>query len=113
MRFISASRQISRTAAEAANIVLGLAVGFVKGIVLGCRKIVRKVDGLWRMRHDGRYIVIWVAFFAAKILLTQLLADASFPAWHMILYFCFYYPWRTVNVFVRNPEMRKEVLSRG
>lgn len=48
-----------------------------------------------------------------SLLLTQALADASFPAWHMILYFCFYYPWRTVNVFVRNPEMRKEVLSRG
>lgn len=105
-----------RSAAEAANIGIVLAVGFVKGIVLGRRKIVRKVDGLWRMRHDGRYIVIWVAFFAAKLALTQalgLLSGASFPAWHIILYFCFYYPWRTVNVFVCNPEMQKEVLSRG
>lgn len=65
------------------------------------------------MRHDGKYIILRVAFFALKVALTQILkaaTDSQFPAWHMILYFCFYYPWRTVNVFINNPEMRREVL---
>lgn len=104
-----------RTVAEMVNVCIVLAVGFAKGIVLGKRKVVEKVDGKWYMRHDKKYINLWVAFFAVKILLTQLLTfitQAEFPLWHMILYFCFYYPWRTVNVFYRHPTMRREVLGR-
>lgn len=66
------------------------------------------------MHHDGKYIILWVTFFAVKIAATQLLktaTDSQFPMWHMILYFCFYYPWRTINVFRNNPEMSKEVCN--
>lgn len=102
------------TAAELANIMIVLSVGFVKGIVLGKRKLTECVGGTWYMRHDGKYIILWAAFFGLKLLLTQALTIATgsqFPMWHMILYFCFYYPWRTVNVFRNNPEMRKAVLA--
>lgn len=102
--------------AEAVNICIVLSVGAIKGIVLGKRKIVEKADGVWYMHHDKAYILLWVTFFAVKLLLTQVLgviANTQFPMWHMILYFCFYYPWRTVNVFRNNPEMRKDVLSKS
>lgn len=99
---------------EVVNIAVILAIGLIKGIILGRRKIVEKIDGVWYMHHDGKYIIIWVAFFALKVVSTtvlQVTTGSHFPAWHMILYFCFYYPWRTVNVFIHNPQMRKEVLG--
>lgn len=103
------------TIAEILDLGIVLMIGFIKGIVLGRRKVVEKIDGTWYMRHDGRYILLWVAFFAGKVLLTQVLqlvTHTQFPMWHMILYFCFYYPWRTIHVFQHHPEMRKETLAR-
>lgn len=104
------------TVAEVCNIGIVLAVGFVKGIVLGKQKIAEKIEGTWYICHDGKYICLWVVFFAVKILLTRLLtriADVQFPLWHMILYFCFYYPWRTVNVFCHHPAMWRDVWEKG
>lgn len=104
------------TAAELIDLILVLAVGFFKGIVLGRRKFVEKIDGIWYMHHDGKYILLWLAFFGVKLLLTQLLkltTGAQFPLWHMIVYFCFYYPWRTIQVFLRHPDMRKEIFSKS
>lgn len=99
--------------AEAINIGIILAIGFIKGIVLGKRKIIEKVDGCWYMYHDKKYIVIWIAFFVLKIILTQILKTVTavkYPMWHMILYFAFYYPWRTINVFLNNKEMKNDIL---
>lgn len=96
------------------NIIIVLFIGFVKGIYLGRQKIIEKIDGIWYMHHNGKYIVAWVLFFAVKLVCTSILkmvSGAEIPLWHMILYFCFYYPWRTVNVFIANPEMRQEILE--
>lgn len=101
--------------AEVINICMILTVGLIKGIVLGKQKITEKSDGTWYIYHNKKYIILWVSFFAVKIILTQILklaTDSEIPMWHMILYFSFYYPWRTFNVFYNNPEMRKEVLSK-
>lgn len=103
------------SAAAVIDIGIVLLVGFIKGIYLGRRKLVEKIDGTWYMRHNGRYIVAWVLFFAVKIACTaavKAISGAQMPLWHMILYFCFYYPWRTANVFIANPEMRREVLTK-
>ena len=73
------------------------------------------IDDRWYMRHDKKYILVWVLFFAVKLLITQILkliTGSAMPFWHMILYFCFYYPWRTINVFIANPDMRKAVLKK-
>ncbi len=97
------------------NILIVLLIGFVKGIYLGRRKIVEKIDEVWYMHHDGKYIIAWVIFFAVKLICTSVLKMVSgveIPLWHMILYFCFYYPWRTINVFIANPDMRQEVLAK-
>lgn len=96
------------------NIIIVLFIGFVKGIYLGRRKIVEKIDGVWYMHHNRKYIVAWILFFAIKLICTCVLKAISgteIPLWHMILYFCFYYPWRTVNVFIANPKMRQELLE--
>lgn len=100
--------------AELINISVILLIGLIKGIYLGRQKIVEKADGVWYMYHNKKYIVAWVVFFILKLAFTQILktvSGANIPLWHMILYFCFYYPWRTVNVFIANPEMRREVLK--
>lgn len=97
------------------NIFIVLLIGFIKGIYLGRKKIVEKIDETWYMHHDGAYIIAWILFFVIKLVLTMVLkivSGAEIPLWHMILYFCFYYPWRTINVFIANPEMRREVLKR-
>ncbi|MDO4554089.1 MAG: hypothetical protein Q4B70_02950 [Lachnospiraceae bacterium] len=101
--------------AEVIDICIILSIGFVKGIYLGRRKIVEQVDGAWYMHHDGRYIIVWFLFFAVKIVAGQILKQVTgvdIPLWHIILYFAFYYPWRTVNVFIANPEMRRDVLKK-
>lgn len=95
------------------DIIFVLLIGFIKGIYLGRRKIVERIDGIWYIHHNGNYIVAWILFFAAKLAFTKILTIVSgmeMPLWHMILYFCFYYPWRTANIFIANPEMRQEVL---
>lgn len=100
--------------AAAVNIIIVLFIGFVKGIYLGHRKIVEKIDGIWYLHHNGKYIVAWILFFTVKLICTSVLKIVSgteIPLWHMILYFCFYYPWRTANVFIANPEMKQEVLG--
>ncbi len=103
------------SAIEVIDICLILLIGFVKGIYLGKRKIVEYIDDRWYMRHDKKYILAWVLFFAVKLLIAQILklvTGSAMPFWHMILYFCFYYPWRTINVFIANPDMRKAVLKK-
>ncbi len=100
--------------AEVINICMILLIGLVKGIWLGRKKVVEKIDGVWYLHHTWSYILIWVIFFAVKTVLSRILTyttGVSMPLWHMILYFAFYYPWRTINVFIANPEMRKEVLK--
>lgn len=100
--------------ADYLNIFIVISVAFVKGIVLGKRKRLEKSGENWYMYHDGKYIVLWVIFFVLKTVLTNVLkhfANVQFPLWHTILYFFFYYPWRTANVFYSNPKMRKELLS--
>lgn len=100
--------------AEIINIVGILFIGFIKGIYLGHKKIVEKENDVWYIHHDGKYILIWIAFFALKVIFTQGLKmgmQAEIPLWHMILYISFYYPWRTINIFWANPNMRKEVLG--
>lgn len=102
------------TGAEIADISIILGIGLIKGVVLGRMKVVEKIDDVWYMHHTGKYIVLWVIFFGIKLLATRLLSyysGVTMPWWHLILYFAFYYPWRTTNVFIHNPEMRKEVLS--
>lgn len=99
--------------AEVINICGILAIGLIKGIYLGRKKIVEKVDGSWYIHHDGKYVAAWVLFFVFKLIFTQVLSAVSgveIPLWHMILYFTFYYPWRTANIFIHNPDMRKDVL---
>ncbi len=103
------------SAIEVIDICLILLIGFVKGIYLGKRKIVEYIDDRWYMRHDKKYILVWVLFFAVKLLIAQILklvTGSAMPFWHMILYLCFYYPWRTINVFIANPDMRKAVLKK-
>lgn len=103
------------TLAEILNISFILLIGFIKGIYLGRKKIVEKNDGTWYVHHNGKYIIAWVIFFAIKLVITQILKmvlSADIPFWHTILYFSFYYPWRTINIFIANPDMRREVLSR-
>lgn len=100
--------------AEILNIIIILMVGFIKGIILGRKKIVEKKNNIWYVHHNWKYIIIWVIFFTTKLTLTQILKislNAEIPFWHTILYFCFYYPWRTINIFISNPDMRHEVLS--
>lgn len=100
---------------EIIDICLILLIGFIKGIYLGKRKVVEYIDDRWYMRHDKKYILVWVLFFAVKLLIAQILkliTGLAVPFWHMILYFCFYYPWRTINVFITNPDMRKAVLKK-
>lgn len=101
--------------AEIINISIVLSVGFIKGIILGRHKIVEKSDHIWYMRHNLKYVGIWVLFFCIKTILSHILkicANTTFPMWHMILYFTFYYPWRTINVFLHNPQMAKEILKK-
>ncbi len=95
------------------NIVLILVIDFFKGIVLGRRKIVEKMDGTWTTRHDRQYIILWL-FFGVKLVGTEVLrwiTNVEIPIWHTILYFSFYYPWRTFNVFQANPQMRRDILA--
>lgn len=97
------------------DIAVLLSIGFVKGICLGKRKIVEKTDAIWYMHHTYHYIVLWILFFAGKVILTQyieFISGETMPLWHILLYFSFYYPWRIINVFIRNPQMRKEVLKK-
>lgn len=101
--------------AELINIPAILIIGFMKGIYLGHKKIVEKTDGVWYIHHDKKYIAAWFAFFIIKLAFTQILktiSGADIPLWHMILYFCFYYPWRTINIFIANPKMRREILKK-
>lgn len=100
--------------AEIVNINIILTIGLIKGIVLGKRKITEKINGIWYIHHDKTYIILWIAFFGLKILLTQMLvifAHAQIPPWHILLYFSFYYPWRTINVFKNNPTMCHDIFS--
>ncbi len=100
---------------EVYNIILILLIGLIKGVILGRKKIAEKIDHVWYIHHDWKYIVIWICFYALKSILSYVLKtayDTSFPTWHMILYFAFYYPWRTFNIFWNNPEMRKDILQR-
>ncbi len=96
------------------NMLLILVIGFFKGIVLGRKKIVEKANGTWTIRHDWQYIALWLLFFGAKLAGTGILrwiTNVEMPMWHIVLYFSFYYPWRTFNVFRSNPQMRREVLA--
>lgn len=54
------------TTTEYINIGIVLTVGFIKGIVLGKRKIVEKANGIWYMHHDMRYIGLWGYFLRSK-----------------------------------------------
>lgn len=102
------------SAAEIVNISIILAIGLIKGIVLGKRKITQKINGIWYIHHDKTYIILWIAFFGFKVLLSQILViltGTPMPPWHILLYFCFYYPWRTFNVFKNNPTMCHDILG--
>ncbi|NLZ47589.1 MAG: hypothetical protein GX895_02170 [Clostridiales bacterium] len=100
--------------AEVINVCIILVIAITKGVILGRKKVVEKVDDIWYMHHDRKYIAIWL-LFVIKLGTTQLLRLATkvnIPTWNMFLYFCIYYPWRTINIFIANSEMRKDIFSR-
>lgn len=93
------------------NLALITGIALVKGIYLGHKKIVECVEGVYYMRHEKTYIVIWLMFFLGKFVMTgglKFVTGEEIPVWHMVYYLCLYYMIRTITVFVTHPQLAEQ-----
>lgn len=85
-------------------LAIAVAIAVVQGTLLGRSKIVKKINGVWCVRHDKTYLVIWFVFYGIKIALTALVVvlwGGEFHLWLGVFYFFVFSSLRSAIVYGR------------
>lgn len=87
-------------------VILGIAVviAIMQGLLLGHSKIVEQIDGIWCVRHDKRYLIVWFSFYGLKVALTALvvvLFQGEFHLWFGVFYFLIFSTLRSALVWIK------------
>lgn len=87
-------------------VLLGIAVSIaiVQGVLLGRSKVVEQREGVWCVRHEKRYLIIWFTFYGLKVALTALvvvLFQGEFHLWFGVFYFFVFSSLRSSIVYLK------------
>lgn len=97
---------------EIIDLIIIIVISIIKGLYLGHKKHIEKIDNTYYIWHDFSYVTIWFLFFVGKIFITSCLkyfTGATIPLWHMVFYFCIYFTLRSIVVVYLHPKAFQKI----